>query len=74
MARNASTKTRKRTTKPAKPGLRDVLRGQGRSFVWLARQTGYSVTQISRVANGKHPGTEKFWKLMAVALGEEVAA
>ena len=74
MATSQATRTRKRSTGASKPGLRDVVRGQGRSFVWLARQTGYSTTQISRVANGKHPGTDKFWNLMRIALGEEISA
>jgi lambda repressor-like predicted transcriptional regulator len=72
MERIASTAQRKPRTKAA--SLRDVLREQGRSMVWLSRQTGYSVSQIGRVARREHPGSERFWKVVALALGEEVAA
>jgi hypothetical protein len=60
------------TRKTKRPYLREVLKEQGRSYVWLARTTGYSETQINRVANGHHPGTQKFWRLMSHALGEEL--
>jgi hypothetical protein len=51
-----------------------VVREQGRSFVWLARQTGYSESQISRVARGDHPGSSRFHAAMRMALGEDYAA
>jgi len=53
--------------------LKAVVKGQGRSFVWLAAQTGYSTTQISRVARGEHPGSTRFHIAMRSALGEDYA-
>lgn len=46
-----------------------ILRNEGRSLRWLAKQTGYSADHISRVDSGQHPGTTKFWKLMESVLG-----
>lgn len=43
-------------------------------MAWLSRTTGYSVSQIGRVARGEHPGSDQFWALMRATLGEEVAA
>lgn len=54
--------------------IKDLLHREGRSLVWLARQTGYTPDHISRVDSGKATGTERFWKLMRSVLGEEVAA
>lgn len=65
---------RKARTHAAKRGLRDVVKGQGRTFRWLARVTGYSEEQISRVANGHHPGSLRFHIAMRQALGEDYAA
>ncbi len=59
-------------TKPR--GLAAVVKEQGRTFVWLSRKTGYSVTQISRVARREHPGSERFHIAMRTALGEDYAA
>lgn len=54
--------------------LLDVIKDQGRSFTWLAGKTGYSESQISRVANGHHPGSSRFHAAMRMALGEDYAA
>ena len=75
MQGKASTKAaHRRTSTTKRRGLVEVVREQGRSFVWLARQTGYSESQISRVARGEHPGSERFHIAMQRALGEEYAA
>jgi len=67
-----SSRTATRPTKHR--NLRAVVRDQGRSFVWLARQTGYSPEHVARVANREHPGSQKFHLAMRAALGEEYAA
>ena len=72
MSSKAPTAARK--ARNGKRGLRDVVKGQGRTFRWLARVTGYSEEQISRVANGHHPGSERFHIAMRHALGEEYVA
>lgn len=74
MAGTQAPRSHQRATKSSERTLKVVIRDQGRSYVWLSRQTGYSVRQISRVAAGEHAGTTKFWKLVVAALGEEVAA
>lgn len=72
VATSQVTKSRKRASKS--PRLREVVKGQGRSLVWLSRVTGYSVRQISRVAAGEHPGTQRFHIAMRAALGDEYVA
>jgi hypothetical protein len=57
----------------AKHRIRAILRSEGRSVVWLARQTGYSRDHITRVDEGKHPGAEKFWIAVKAALGRDAA-
>ena len=75
MAEKASTKNRRKRTAATKPNaFRRTVREQGRSFIWLSRQTGYSESQIGRVARGEHPGSEKFHIAMRQALGEDYAA
>lgn len=54
--------------------LRDVVKGQGRSFVWLAAQTGYSAEHISGVANGDREGSMAFHISMKRVLGEDYAS
>ena len=41
-----------------------VVRAQGRTYRWLADQTGYSAKHIYRVATGRHPGTVEFHRAM----------
>lgn len=53
--------------------IRAILRAEGRSVVWLARQTGYSTDHITRVDEGKHPGADKFWKIVSSVLGRDAA-
>lgn len=54
--------------------LRETVKGQGRSFVWLARVTGYSENHINKVVNGRHRGSERFFIAAKHALGEDFAA
>lgn len=70
MSGKAST-VRPKTTR--RRGLKDVLQEQGRSYVWLARVTGYSESQIQRVASGVHPGSSRFHAAVRMALGEDYA-
>lgn len=60
---------------PVKSGtkhrIRSILQSQGRSLVWLARETGYSTDHIARVDEGRHAGAEKFWKLINATLGAD---
>ena len=53
--------------------LRAVVREQGRSYVWLARQTGYSADHIAGVAKRRRVGSAAFHIAMSGALGEEYA-
>lgn len=46
-----------------------ILKNDGRSLRWLARQTGYSPDYISRVDAGEFAGAPRFWKLMEAVLG-----
>lgn len=71
MAVSQAPKARKRG---ARAHLKEVIREQGRTYVWLARVTGYSVRQITRVANGEFEGTTRFHIAMRQALGEDYAA
>ena len=74
MAQSQPTRATKRAMRTRRRSLKAVVKGQGRSFVWLAAQTGYSTTQISRVARGEHPGSTRFHIAMRSALGEDYAA
>jgi hypothetical protein len=72
MQTNASTKTSAADTAISKRRtLREVVRGQGRSYVWLARQTGYSAEHISGVASGQRQGSPAFHIAMKRELGED---
>lgn len=74
MQTKASPKTaQSHTTRSKRPTLKSVVRDQGRSFVWLARQTGYSAEHISGVANGLREGSTAFHIAMTRVLGEEYA-
>jgi len=52
--------------------FRDLVRSQGRSFVWVAEKTGYSAGHVTRIARGEHPGTDKFWRSVQMVLGAVV--
>lgn len=58
---------------PPKHRIRAILRADGRSVVWLARQTGYSTDHIHKVDSGGHPGSIRFWKLVNGVLGRDAA-
>jgi len=60
---------RRRTTSKAPTPLAALMREQGRSYVWLARVTGYSTTHCNAVANGREAMTVRFAKLAGAALG-----
>jgi len=70
MARNGTPTDKSTVTSGKGRTLRQVVREQGRSYVWLARQSGYSLTQVNRVARGDHPGSAAFHLSMERILGE----
>lgn len=53
--------------------IRAILRSEGRSVVWLAQKTGYDPSYITRVDQGKVPGSDQFWKLIELVLGRDAA-
>lgn len=52
--------------------LQQVMRVQGRQVNWIAEQTDYAPSQVSRILNGSVPMTEKFARRAARALGVPV--
>jgi hypothetical protein len=56
---------------PPTPGeqLRSLMDDQGRTYAWLARETGYSESYIFKVIKGGRPWTEAFGDGVQRALG-----
>ena len=71
MTRNASPTARKQRIGRHARTFAQTVRAQGRTFAWLARQTGYSLSQISRIANGHEDGSDRFHLAMERVLGEQ---
>lgn len=59
------------TDTPPTPGqqLRSLMDDQGRTYAWLARETGYSESYIFKVIKGGRPWTEAFGDAVNRALG-----
>lgn len=49
--------------------LKDVMDAQGRTWAWLARETGYSESYIHKIVSGARPWTPEFGAKVQVALG-----
>ncbi len=58
------------TTTKTLPTLAQVVREQGRTMAWLARQTGFSEGHVRRVARGESPGSKPFHTAIVRLLGE----
>lgn len=59
--------------KPTSPNeWRAVLREQGRSLRWLARQTGTPERTVYAYSRGARPASERFLARAGEALGVEV--
>ena len=56
---------------PRTPGqqLRELMDDQGRTYAWLARETGYSESYIFKVIKGGRPWTQAFGDAVQRALG-----
>lgn len=49
--------------------LRELMEDQGRSYAWLARETGYSESYVWKVVKGARPWTVEFGTAVNRALG-----
>lgn len=65
----ATKKGRKKATARPRTRIAAVMKEQGRTYVWLAKETGYSRTHVNAMANKRAPMNPKFVKLAASALG-----
>jgi len=70
MARDTTPTARSKGNTEKRRTLKQVAQDQGRSLVWLARQTGYSASQIYKVVSGDNPGSVAFHLSMERTLGE----
>lgn len=58
--------------KPRRTRLWHAIKDEGRTYVWLAKRSGYSADHIGAVARGERLGTEAFYIAMATLLGRVV--
>lgn len=49
--------------------LKELMESQGRSYAWLARETGYSESYIFKIVSGSRPWTPEFGAKVQQALG-----
>ena len=56
-------------TRRKRTRLWEVIKDEGRTYVWLSAKTGYSADHIGAVARGQRHGTEAFYIAMRIALG-----
>lgn len=60
------------TTRPRKTSrdkIKAIMEKQGRKWVWLAAETGYSRTHITSMMSGDSDVPARFVRLAALALG-----
>lgn len=65
------TDTLDKGTLPRSEGqqLRELMDDQGRTYAWLARETGYSESYIFKIIKGGRPWTPEFGSAVQRALG-----